>query len=72
MLGTESVLRRVEHDEVFPGIADAVGEYACPELAENFQETDGPQVFDVGEFSCFGQRDELALDPEVWDVLGGP
>ena len=30
MLGTESVLRRVEHVEVFPGVADAVGEYACP------------------------------------------
>ena len=57
MLGTESMLRRVKHVKVFPGVADAVGEYACPELAENFQEADGPEVFNVGEFGCFGQRE---------------
>ena len=45
------------HVEVFPDVADAVGEYACPELAEDFQEADGPKVFYVGEFGCFGQRD---------------
>ena len=72
MFGTESMLRWVEHVEVFPGVADAVGENACPELAENFQEADGPQVFDVGEFGCFGQWDEPALFPEVGDMLGGP
>jgi hypothetical protein len=57
MLGTESMLRGVKHVKVFPGVADAVGKYACPELAENFQEADGSKVFDVGEFGCFGQRD---------------
>jgi hypothetical protein len=51
------MLRRVKHVEVFPGVADAVCEYACPELAENFKEADGPKVFDVGEFGGFGQRD---------------
>ena len=50
-------MRRVQHDQVFPGVADAVGEYACPERAEKFQEADGPKVFNVGEFGCFGQRD---------------
>ena len=65
-------MRRVEHVEVFPGVADAVREYACPEIAENFKEADGPKVFHVGEFCSFGQRDELALFPEVRDVLGGP
>ena len=55
MLGTESVLGWIEHVEVFPGVTDAVSEDARLELAENFQEADGPQVFDVGEFGCLGQ-----------------
>ena len=72
MLGTESMLRRVKHVEVFPGVADAVGEYACPELAKNFQKADRPQVFNFGKFGRLGQWDEPALFPEVWDMLGGP
>ena len=42
MLGTEAVLGWIEHVEVFPGVADAVSEDARPELAEDFQEADGP------------------------------
>ena len=57
MLGTESVLGWIEHVEVLPGVSDAMSEDARPELAEDFQEADGPKVFDVGEFGCFGQRD---------------
>ena len=72
VLGTESMLRRVKHVEVFPGVADAVGEYACSELLEIFKEADGPKVFYVGEFFSFGQRNEPALFPEFWDMLGGP
>ena len=52
-------------------VADAAGEYASPELAEDFEEADGPKIFYVGEFSSFGRRDEPAMFPEVWNVLGG-
>ena len=72
MLGTESMLRGVEHVKVFPGVADAVSEYAGPEFAEDFKEADGPKVFYIGEFCSFGQRDEPSLFLEVRDVLGGP
>ena len=57
---------------MFPGVADAVGEYACPELVENFKEADGSKVFYVGELCNFGRRDEPALFPEVRNMLGGP
>ena len=66
------MLRGVEHVKVFPGVADAVGEYACSELAEIFKEADGPKVFYVGEFFGFGQRNEPALFPVVRNVLVGP
>jgi hypothetical protein len=72
MLGTESMLRGVEHVKVFPGVADAVSEYACPEFTENFKKADGPEVFYAGKFFSFGQRNEPALFPVVRDVLGGP
>ena len=58
--------------EVFSGVADAVSEYAGSELAEDFEEADGLKVFYVGEFCSFGQRDEPALFPEVWNMLSGP
>ena len=38
-------------------VANTAGEYASPELAEDFEEADGPKIFNVGEFSGFGQRD---------------
>ena len=53
-------------------VADTAGEYASPELAEDLEEADGPKIFYVGEFSSFVRRDEPALFPEVWNVLGGP
>ena len=57
---------------MFLGVADAVSEYAGPELVEDFTEADGPKVFYVGQFCSFGQRDEPALFPEVWNMLSGP
>ena len=53
VFGTESMLRGVEHVKVFPGVADAVGEY--------FKEADGLKVFYAGEFFSFGQRNEPAF-----------
>jgi hypothetical protein len=72
MLGAEAVLGWIKHVEAFPGVTDAVGEDARPELAEDLQEADGPKVFNVGEFSSLGQWDEPTLFPEVGDMLGGP
>ena len=56
----------------FPGPADSVREDASPEFAEDFEKTDGAEVFDVAEFSCFGQWDKPSLFPEVRYMLGGP
>ena len=50
MFCTESMLRGVEHVKVFPGVADAVSEYACLEFTEDFKEADGPEVFYAGKF----------------------
>ena len=72
MFGPESMLRGIEHVEVFPGVADTVSEYAGLELSEDLKEADGPKVLYVGEFCSFGQRDEPALFPEVWNMLSGP
>jgi hypothetical protein len=47
-------------------------EYAGPELAEDFKSADWAEVFDVTEFSCFGQWDKPALFPEIQYMLGGP
>ena len=32
----------------FPGVADAVCQYAGPELSEDFEEADGLEVFNAG------------------------
>ena len=55
MIGAEPVLGGVKEVVGFPGVADAVCQYACPEFSEDFEEADGSEVFDAGEFFRFGK-----------------
>jgi hypothetical protein len=48
MVGAESVLGGVEEVVGFPGVADAVCQYASPKFSEYFKQADGSKVFNVG------------------------
>ena len=48
MVGAEPMLGGVKEVVGFPGVADAVCQYACPEFSEDFEETDGSEVFNAG------------------------
>ena len=48
MIGAESVLGGVKEVVGFPGVADAVCQYAGPEFSEDFEEADGSEVFNAG------------------------
>ena len=48
MVGAEPMLGGVEEVMGFPRVADSVGQYACPEFAEDFEETDWSEVFNAG------------------------
>ena len=57
---------------VFPSTANSVRKNVCPELAKDFEKADWAEVFNVTEFSRFGQWDEPALFPEIRYMLGWP
>ena len=47
MIGAESVLGGVKEVVGFPGVADAVCQYAGPEFSEDFKEADGSEIFNA-------------------------
>ena len=56
----------------FPGVADAVCQYAGPEFSEDFEEADESEVFNAGEFFRFGEWYYPPLLSVVRDVLCRP
>ena len=72
MVGSESVLGGVEDVMGFPGVADAVCQYASSKFSGYFKQADGSKVFNAGEFIGFGEWDKPPLFPVVRDVLCWP
>ena len=48
MIGAEPMLGGVKELVGFPCVADSVGQYACPEFSEDFEEADWSEVFNAG------------------------
>ena len=48
VVGAEPMLGGVQKVMGFPCVADSVGQYACPEFAEDYEEADWSDVFDAG------------------------
>ena len=49
-----------------------MGEDARPQLIPYFNEADGPEVFNAGEFLRLWQGNKPSLIPIGWDVLCRP
>ena len=48
MIGVEPMLGGVKEVVGFPCVADSVGQYACLEFSEDFEETYWSEVFNAG------------------------